>query len=184
MRTVVGERCEAVVAAGLTHGEVHNLNFRVFLSPFVIQSVAHFFGLLHARANRQFEGYAQAAVVAHWDKLATDKLHKTHRCDEYAKTDEDGGSLATNHQSKQFCVGVVEAVQALLDRCEDFLHKTLLVGTAQTKHLAAEHRCEREGASGRNNHHDAHHPAKLTEEHTRHTFHKRQWEEHRNKSER
>ena len=54
----------------------------------------------------------------------------------------------------------------------------------QAQHLRAEHWREREGGHRGNRHDDTHHPSELLEEHTRHTAHHRQREEHGNHGER
>ena len=87
-----------------------------------------------------------------------------------------------HHQAKQVIETIVKFVEEAFDWAVE-LGEEFTLHWLQTEQLATKHWGERKCSSGRDHHHNAHHPTQLTEEHTGHTGHECQWEEHRNQGE-
>ena len=173
---VVAYRGEGVRGVGLPHGIAANGDLGVLLQPLRRQFGGQLLGYLLACAHGQFQLGGDVAVVLLGEELAADEARAE-------QTEYEEGNAHEYHEppvaygpTKEARVARIKGVEGALDgaieRSEELRGFTL-----QTQQARAKHRREREGGHGGNDHDDAHHPAQLLEEYTRHARDHRQGEE-------
>ena len=180
---VVLHRGEGVVRVGLSHCIVaHTHDALVAFHPEGGQLAGESLCTFHAGSDGQLQLDADAAVVCRREELRTDELGT-----EEAQHEETGTSQHHHHAVayrpvQAAFIPVVQRVQRMQDGRVQ-LQEELALLLLQAQELRTHHGGERKGRDGRDGHDDAHHPAQLMEQHTRHAADHGQWEEHGNHGE-
>ncbi len=177
MRAVVGEGGEGIVGGCRAHGVARHDDFGILLAPHFVEAAEGVVGLFHARADGKLERDAEAPVILRGHELGANVFHQEYGADEDAEADDDGDGAVCHHAAQQRGIAVVELVECFLDGPVQDAVEARMVGLP-AEPLAAEHRGQRQGAGGGDDHHDADHPSQLAEEHSRHAGDERQREEH------
>ena len=191
VRTIVTHGSKGIVGIGLTGREVTSLEHLLVDStptrhPHGSQFVGNLIGTILTSTNRQLKRDGDTAGILLWEEAGTNLSHHSWQDGEEEEDDDGNRHSATMTDSPVNTLAVPD-----IEFVQHATHHKVIVPTAepgltllQSEHQRTEHWCESQRRSGRYGHDDTHHPTQLLEEHTGHTRHHGQWEEHTNHGQR